>query len=84
MILRPFVNEAIKILSEYYEIILYSLGEENYVNTIVDIIDPGCQYVSFALNRNHNVIDLDEGKHLKNLKIFTCNRELKDIIIVDN
>lgn len=71
-------------LAEFYEIVIYSMAEENYVDAFTKFIDPEDKIISYALNRRHNVRDIVRDKYYKDLSILLSGRELKDIIIVDN
>ena len=63
---------------------IYSLGDALYIDKFVSIIDPTHELISYVFSRNHNVMDLETDKTYKDLSLLLENRNLKDIIMVDN
>lgn len=79
---RPHLTEFLEALSQFYELIVFSAGTEEYVNTIVNIIDPDCKYISTILTRAH-CIKVNTSLYIKDLTILD-DRNLKNMIIIDN
>ena len=69
-------------MSKYYEIYVFTASSENYANSIVDFLDPQNRYISGILSRRH-CMQTKSGFFIKDLRILN-NRELKDLIIIDN
>ena len=67
-------------MSQYYEIVVFTAATSDYANAILDYIDPN-NNISHRLFRE-NCIKTDHG-YIKDLRIF-INRNIKDLIIVDN
>ncbi|CAD8067152.1 unnamed protein product [Paramecium sonneborni] len=80
--IRPFCQEFLKEMSNYYNIYLFTASSELYANAIVNHLDPKRQYINDILCRN-NCFETKNGFFIKDLRIIT-NRPLKDIVIVDN
>ena len=79
VIKRPFVEEFLREMSLYYELIVFTASLSEYSKPLLKIIDKN-KVVKFTLNREN--CTFSQGLYIKDLKIF--NRDLKDIIIVDN
>ena len=57
LILRPFLIDFLKLMANNFEIVIYSLGVQDYVNKIISLIDPYGHYISFILDRRYNLYD---------------------------
>lgn len=79
---RPFCIEALHTLSKYFEIYVFTASSANYSNSIIDFLDPKNRYIKGILSRNH-CLQTKSGFFIKDLRIIK-NRELKNMIIVDN
>lgn len=77
--IRPFLKDFLSSLCNYYNIILFTAGEEAYAQTVVDELGIK-QYFRFILSRDY-CIDLEEMMYIKDLKIFG---EDNNILLVDN
>ena len=58
-------------------------AEKEYVDAILDFIEKDNKYFAHRLFKSHCIVK-EELYLFKNLNVLTYNRELKDIIIVDN
>jgi len=77
VLLRPGVNEFLKILSNYYEIFIFTASCKDYADPILSLLDPDGMFIDDRLYREHCN---EEGiKNLLNLGI-----NLKDIVMIDN
>lgn len=74
--------EALKELSNHFEIIVFTASHACYANEVLDYLDPKGQYVHHRLFRD-SCIQTDEGIYVKDLRVL-ANRDLKDVILVDN
>ena len=66
-------------MSKYFEIVIFTASLSKYANPLLDIIDPK-KVCSYRLYRDH--CTLINGIFVKELK--RLNRNIKDIIIIDN
>lgn len=76
---RPYVNEFLKELSKYFEIVIFTASMRKYAEPLLANLDTN-NYCSFKLYREH--CSLFNGSVCKDMT--RLGRDLKDIIIVDN
>jgi CTD small phosphatase-like protein 2 len=69
-------------MSKIYEIIIFTASSKDYAEAAVKKIDPDSNYIDFVLVRDDCMVTRN-GFYLKDLRILK-DRNLKDIIIVDN
>ena len=83
--IRPHLIESLNLIKNNYNIVIYSAGSKNYVDAILDFIDPEHNYFNFRLYREHcnKFIINDKIYFTKNLNIFKNICSLKDIVMVD-
>ncbi len=80
IIYRPYLFEFLQKMKKLYELILFSLGTPEYVDSIVETIERKERYFQYRLYRQHGKIyGNDIIKDLSKL-----GRDIKKIIIVDN
>ena len=80
--MRPFLDMALDFLAKFYEICVFTAGTQDYADAALDFIDPERQIIKHRLYRQHCVNPV-HGVYVKDLRIIR-DRELKDIVIVDN
>jgi Dullard-like phosphatase family protein len=80
--LRPHLEEALSYLSNMYEICVFTAGEQDYADTILDYIDMDRSIIKHRLYRHH-CVKPDSGVYVKDLSIIK-DRNLKDMMLVDN
>lgn len=76
------MKEFFQKLSPLYEIIVFTASAANYAKAIVNHIDNENKYINTILTRD-NCMETKNGFFIKDLRILK-NRDLKDIVIVDN
>lgn len=77
--LRPGLRKFLKDLSQFYEIILYSDEESQFMDEVIGSIDPNHQFLKFSFGRE--CFAMHKGKYMKDYDYF--NRDFKDVVIVD-
>ena len=77
--IRPGAEQFIEELSEYYEIIIFTVAKQDYADIVIDGVDSS-RKVSGRLYRNHT-IRLGDG-YVKDLS--KLGRDLTKTLIVDN
>ena len=79
VLVRPGVEKFIKIMKDYYEIIIFTASISKYADILMNIIDPN-KYCPYRLFREH--CSFVNNNYVKDLT--RLGRDLKDIVIVDN
>ena len=79
VLVRPGAELFIKNMSKYFEIIIFTASISEYASPLLDILDKE-NNIKFRLYREHCFFI--NGVYIKELK--KLNRNLKDVIIVDN
>lgn len=80
--IRPYALEFLKKMRKFYEIIVFTASTTTYAKTIINELDPEAKLVSYILDRGF-CLETKNGFFIKDLRIIK-NRDLKNIIIVDN
>src|SRR5438552_90153 len=65
-----------------FEVIVFTASHSCYANVVLDYLDPKNQYIQHRLFRESCVVT-DEGIYVKDLRVL-ANRNLQDVVIVDN
>jgi len=76
---RPHVDEFLREISEYYEIIVFTASISEYASPLLDQLDKN-NYVSGRLFRQD--CSFNHGLYIKDLR--RIGKDLKDMIIIDN
>jgi len=79
--MRPYLDECLEYLSQYYELVVFTAGEQTYADSILDVLDTD-NLISHRLYRQH-CICIDNRYYVKELSIIQ-DRDLENIVIVDN
>ena len=79
VLVRPGVDKFLKDISKLFEIVIFTASLSNYASPLLDILDPE-NIIKYRLYRDH--CTFINGIYIKDLK--KLNRNLKDLIIVDN
>jgi CTD small phosphatase-like protein 2 len=61
---------------------VFTASHKWYADVIIDYIDPEKKYIQHRLYRDH-CIKTTDNVYVKDLRVFK-NRDLKDLLIVDN
>jgi len=79
---RKGVDEFLEILSLFYELVLWTAGDQAYADKIIDFLDPQ-NLIEHRLYRDHcTVLNVDSGVYIKNLR--DLGRDLDRTLIVEN
>ena len=76
---RPHLDEFLKEISEYYDIIVFTASVSEYASPLLDKLDQN-NYLSGRLFRQDCLFN--QGLYIKDLK--RIGKDLKDMIIIDN
>jgi len=80
--IRPYAIEILRELSQYFEIMVFTASHSCYANVVLDYLDPHEEFIHHRLFRESCIVS-EEGLHVKDLRVIG-NRNLQDIILVDN
>ena len=84
--IRPHLFEAMEIIKEKYNIVIFTASHSSYTDAILKEIDPENKYFKYRLYRNNCIpikID-DKNFYVKDLDILKKYHNLKDCVIIDN
>ena len=80
--MRPYVRECLSQCGAKYQVGVFTASHQEYADAVIDLIDPEGTLINFRLYREH-CFQTDEGIFIKDLRVIR-NRDLKDLILVDN
>lgn len=80
ILVRPYLNNFLKYLSRYYEIVIFTAGIEDYAHAVLDVIDPYRKYIKYILDRRHT--KKINGYYIKD--ISNVGRDIQKVIIIDD
>ena len=78
--IRPGTFLFLEKIQKYYEIIIFSEAEQNYVDLILNSLEENGKYFDYVLYRQHTTIQNEE--FIKDLS--KIGRKLSNVVIVDN
>ena len=67
---RPYALECLRQANQWYEVAIFTGGQDWYANPIIDYIDPDHTLVQHRYFRDHCVYMEDQGIFVKDLRIF--------------
>ena len=79
VLVRPGAEYFINYIAKYYEIVIFTASLSNYASPLLDILDKNNDIKYRLFRENCTYIN---GTYIKDLK--KLNRNLKDLVIVDN
>ena len=80
LIFRPGLIDFLKKMKNLYELIIFSFGTLEYVDSVIKIIEKKEKFFEHILYRQHATVN--NGEYVKDLSLL--GRNLKNIIIVDD
>lgn len=83
LILRPYVKEFLDFVSQYFELFVFTASYKDYADAILDYLEKDKKYFNLRLYREHCIV-IHNCLSVKDLSIFEGQRDLKNIILVDN
>ena len=79
--IRPYARECLQETAKEFEVVVFTASHRCYADVVLDYLDPERAFIHHRLYRENCIIT--EGIFIKDLRILG-NRNLKDIVIVDN
>ena len=80
LIFRPGLIEFLKKMKCIYELVIFSFGTLEYVDSVIKIIEKNEKFFEHVLYRQHATVN--NGEYIKDLSLL--GRNLKNILIVDD
>ena len=77
---RPFADQFLAYLAQFYEIVLFTSQPPSYGIPIIEKLDP-LGAIMYKLYRDSTVYDIETGDHIKDLSLL--NRDLKRVVVMD-
>lgn len=81
---RPFACKMIQNLSNYFNIVVFSMGLDQYVEKIVQILDPSRRFIKQSFSRSSTRSKKDMNSFIKDLNVINSNTSLTNVIMIDN
>ena len=81
MNIRPYALECLREVNKYFEVFVFTASHPCYANVVLDYLDPKGELIHHRFFRDSCINT--GGVFIKDLRIIG-NRNLKDMIIVDN
>ena len=79
---RPYALECLRSANEFYQVIVFTASHQSYADVVLDFLDPHHELIQYRLYRD-SCVQTEDGVYVKDLRII-ANRDLKDLVIVDN
>lgn len=54
-LIRPYCKQFLEEMSQYYEVVIFTAGVQEYADWVIDQLDPGKRLISHRLYRQHTV-----------------------------
>ncbi|CAD8155104.1 unnamed protein product [Paramecium octaurelia] len=80
--IRPYCKDMLQLLSQKYEIIVFTASHECYAQKVLNYLDPDKKFIHHRFFRDSCVV-IQDGLHVKDLRVIG-NRNLKDMVLIDN
>ena len=80
LIFRPGLLDFLKKMKTLFELVIFSFGTLEYVDSVIKIIEKNEKFFEHVLYRQHATVN--SGEYIKDLSLL--GRDLKNIIIVDD
>jgi Dullard-like phosphatase family protein len=80
--IRPYARECLKAANELFQVIVFTASHKWYADVVLNHLDPTGELIHYRLYRD-SWYKTDDNVYIKDLRIIQ-NREMCDIVIVDN
>lgn len=79
---RPYALECLREAKKYFQIVVFTASHQSYADVVLNYLDPHNELIEHRLYRD-SCMETEEGVYIKDLRIIK-NRNLKDVVIIDN
>ena len=80
--IRPYAIECLKEVNKVFQVVVFTASHKFYADVVLDHLDPDGELIQYRLYRD-SCVQTADGVYIKDLRILK-NRQLKDVVIVDN
>lgn len=85
--IRPYIFESLKNIQKYYNMIIFTASDQQYADSVINLIDPNREFFKFRLYR-HNCFEVKietqtKPIYVKDLRIIK-NVPLEKMLLIDN
>jgi CTD small phosphatase-like protein 2 len=80
--IRPYAIEWLQQANKHFQVIVFTASHQWYANAVLDFIDPDHKLIQYRMYRDQ-CVETPQGIFIKDLRMI-ANRDLKDILLVDN
>lgn len=81
---RPFAKDILQeLVKQGFEVMVFTASHSCYANPVIDYLDPENKLITKRLFRD-NCVQIAEGFYVKDLRIFSMQREMQNVLLVDN
>lgn len=80
--IRPGAVECLKEVNKSFQVVVFTASHKFYADVVLDHLDPTGELIQYRLYRD-SCYQTADGVYVKDLRIIK-NRQLKDLVIVDN
>jgi CTD small phosphatase-like protein 2 len=81
---RPKVHEVLLELSKHFELIVFTAACVSYAEIVVDLIEEETLFFDYILHREQCLYVKEQKTFIKDLKLLSEGRDLKDMVLIDN
>jgi len=84
-LIRPFCHQFLREMVQYFEVVIFTAGVQEYADWVVDQLDPKGELISHRLYRQHTINRSKTSPFPMIIKdLSKIGRSLQKTIIVDN
>ncbi|CAD8135963.1 unnamed protein product [Paramecium octaurelia] len=80
--IRPFCQQMLKLLSNHFELILFTAAYQYYADKALELIDPERKLFQHRFYRE-SCLEIEEGLFIKDLRVIG-NRQIENLLLIDN
>ncbi|CAD8138950.1 unnamed protein product [Paramecium pentaurelia] len=79
---RPYCQQMLKLLSNHFELILFTAAYQYYADKALELIDPDRKLFQYRFYRE-SCLEIEEGLFIKDLRVIG-NRQIENLLLIDN
>ena len=84
-LIRPYCNQFLREMAQFYEVVIFTAGVQEYADWVIDQLDPKRELISHRLYRQHTINRSKTNPYPLIIKdLSKIGRSLQKTIIIDN